>query len=151
MRLLKFFLLSPLWIRGEGVQKIAENIHYLKRDAFVDDPLHFWLKLIHMILFLYHNLQFRLPVLPLSGAVLQKKCAYKFSKIHKKTPKKRFQHRCFVVNSGKFLIISFLKNPSGRLLQQKHSFCLQSHHDLFAFSKTMSHIFSGWVFFRFNL
>ena len=48
------------------------------------------------------------------GGVLQKRCSYKFSKIHKKTPalktrfadlqslvllKKRFRHRCFLVNS----------------------------------------------------
>ena len=36
----------------------------------------------------------------------------KFRKIHKKTPKKRFQHRCFLVNSVKFPITSFLKNAS---------------------------------------
>ena len=47
-----------------------------------------------------------------SGAVLQKRCSYKFRKIHKKTPKKRFRHRFFPANSAKFLITSFLKNPS---------------------------------------
>ena len=47
-----------------------------------------------------------------SGTVLQKRCSYKFRKTHKKTPKKRFRHRCFLVNSAKFLITSFLKNPS---------------------------------------
>ena len=48
-----------------------------------------------------------------SGAVLQKRfCSFKFRKIHKKTPKKRFQHRCFLVNCLKFPIISFLKNAS---------------------------------------
>ena len=35
-----------------------------------------------------------------------------FPRIHKKTPKKRFQHRCFLVNSAKFPITSFLKNAS---------------------------------------
>ena len=39
MRLLKILLLSPLRRREEGVQKIAEKILYLRRDAFVDDPL----------------------------------------------------------------------------------------------------------------
>ena len=34
------FLLSPLKRRGEGVQKIAEKIRYLRRDAFVDNPLY---------------------------------------------------------------------------------------------------------------
>ena len=47
-----------------------------------------------------------------SGTVLQKRCSFKFRKIHKKTPKKRFRHRCFLVNSAKFPITSFLKNAS---------------------------------------
>ena len=85
-----------------------------------------------------------------SGALLQKSYFYKFCKIHKKTPKKRFRHRCFLVNSAKFLIASW-RRSFGRLLQHKNSFCLLSHHHLFAFSKTMSHLFSGWVFFRFNI
>ena len=42
------------------------------------------------------------------SAVLQKRCSYKFRKIHKKAPKKR----CFLVNSAKFPITSFLKNAS---------------------------------------
>ena len=63
-----------------------------------------------------------------SGGVLQKRCSYEFCKIHKKTPaltcvfneaadlqnlilsKKRFRNRCFLVNSAKFLITSFLKD-----------------------------------------
>ena len=40
MRLLNFFLLSLLRRRGEGLHKIAEKTHYLRRDAFVDDSLH---------------------------------------------------------------------------------------------------------------
>ena len=71
--------------------------------------------------FLYHNLQFRLPILSSllfillnqkqsSGAVLQKRCSYKFHRIHKKTPKKRFRYRRFLVNSAKFPITSFLKD-----------------------------------------
>ena len=47
-----------------------------------------------------------------SGSVLQKRCSYKSRKIHKKTLKKRFRHRCFLVNSAKFSITSFLKNAS---------------------------------------
>ena len=47
-----------------------------------------------------------------SGAVLQKRCSFKFRKIHKKTPKKRFRRRCFLVNSAKFPITSFSKNAS---------------------------------------
>ena len=42
----------------------------------------------------------------------KKRCSYKFRKIHKKTPKKRFRYRCFLVNSAKFPITSFLKNAS---------------------------------------
>ena len=40
-----------------------------------------------------------------SRGVLLKRCSYEFSKIHKKIP-----HRCFLVNSAKFLITPFLKN-----------------------------------------
>ena len=47
-----------------------------------------------------------------AGALLQKRCFYKFCKIHTKTPKKRFRHRCFLVNSAKFPIAYFLKNAS---------------------------------------
>ena len=42
----------------------------------------------------------------------KKRRPYKFPKIHKKTPKKRFRHRRFLVNSAKFPITSFLKNAS---------------------------------------
>ena len=70
-----------------------------------------------------------------SGAVLQKERSYKFWKIDKKTPKKRFRLRCFHVNSAKFLITSFFKEPIGRLLQHKHSFCLLSHYYLSHFQK----------------
>ena len=37
MRLLNIFLLSQL--RKRRVEKIAENIRYLRRDAFMDDLL----------------------------------------------------------------------------------------------------------------
>ena len=47
-----------------------------------------------------------------SDAVLQKICSYKFREIRNKTPKKRFWHRCFLVNSAKFLIAYFSKNLS---------------------------------------
>ena len=42
-----------------------------------------------------------------SGAVPQKRCSFKFRKIQKKTPKKRFPQRCFLVSSAKFSITSF--------------------------------------------
>ena len=42
----------------------------------------------------------------------KKRCSFKFPKIHKKTPKKRFWHRCFLVNSAKYPIIYFSKNTS---------------------------------------
>ena len=47
-----------------------------------------------------------------SGVVLQNRCSHKFRKIRKKTPKKRFRYRCFLVNSAKSLVISFLKKLS---------------------------------------
>ena len=45
-----------------------------------------------------------------SGAVLQKRCSFKFRKIHKRTPKKRFRHIYFLVNSAKFPVTYILKN-----------------------------------------
>ena len=39
MRLLRFFLLSPLSRRGTGVQKIAGKIRSLRRDVLLDYPL----------------------------------------------------------------------------------------------------------------
>ena len=113
--------------------------------------LHFWLKLIHILYFVYHNLQFRLPILPYcqyyynqnqsSGTVLQKMCFYKFHKIDKKTPKKRVKHRCFLVNFAKFLKRSFLKNPSEGCftINTRFIYCLTT---TFCFSKAMSQIFS---------
>ena len=101
--------------------------------------------------------------------VLQKICSYKFRKIHEKNTcakdsfliklqiyrvltlsKKRFRRRCFLVNSAKFLITLFLKNPSeGCFCKNTRSvYCPTT--TLF-FSKTMSHIFFGWVFSRLNL
>ena len=104
-----------------------------------------------MLQFLYHNLPFRLPIqcsLLYSEAVVRccsaKRLSYKFRKIHKKTPKKRFRHRFFPANSAKFLIISFLKDPS------ESSFCLLSLHHLSPFKKNVIHIF--WLsIFRLNL
>ena len=58
-----------------------------------------------------------------------------FAKFTRKHQKKRFQLRCFHVNSAKFLITSFFKEPFGRLLQHKHSFYLLSHHELLHFQK----------------
>ena len=104
-----------------------------------------------------------------SGDVLQKRCSYKFRKIHEKNTcakdsfliklqiyrvltlsKKRFRHRCFLVNSAKFLITLFLKNPSeGCFCKNTRSVCCPTT-TLF-FSKTMSHIFSDWVFSRLSL
>ena len=103
-----------------------------------------------------------------SGGALRKRCSNKFRKFYKKTPdlrlsfhevvdlqsltlkKKRFWHRCFIVNSRKFLIKPFLKNPSDGC------FCISTLPFIFparssTFSKTMSHIFFGWVFSRLNL
>ena len=39
MRILFFFAKSTKEEGGQGVQKIGVKLHYLRRDAFVDDPL----------------------------------------------------------------------------------------------------------------
>ena len=46
-----------------------------------------------------------------SRAVLQKRCLQISQNSQEKT-KKGFRYRCFLVNSAKFLITTFLKNPS---------------------------------------
>ena len=82
-----------------------------------------------------------------SGAVLQKRCSFKFRKIHKKTPKKRFWHRCFLVNSAKVPITSFLMNASDSCfsINTRHvywpilTFCL--------FKNDVTHIFWLSIFF----
>ena len=58
-----------------------------------------------------------------------------FAKFTAKHQKKRFRLRCFHANSAKFLIISFFKEPFGRLRRHKHSFYLLSHHQLSHFQK----------------
>ena len=77
----------------------------------------------------------------LSFAVLQKRCSYKFRKIHKKTPKKRFRHRCFLVNSAKFPITSFLKNASDGCfsINTRYVYCLTLTFCLF--KNDVTHIF----------
>ena len=64
-----------------------------------------------------------------SGAVLQKKCFYKFPKIHKKTP-----HLFFRTSASAYALALFTVLPQ-----------------TFVFSKAMSHIFLGWVFSELNL
>ena len=118
-----------------------------------------------MLLILYHNLPFRLPILSSyywyyynqkqsSGGVLQKMCSYKFRKFHKKTPyakdsfliklqvyraqlyrKNRFRHIWFICEFCETSHNTFFKEPFRRLLLHKHSFCLLSHHDLLPFQK----------------
>ena len=59
------------------------------------------------------------------SSVLQKRCSYKFRKIHKKTLKKRLRHRCFLVNSAKFPITLFLKNALDGCfgINTRHVYC----------------------------
>ena len=61
----------------------------------------------------------------------EKRCSYKFHKIHRKRPvpepletliKKRLWHGCFPVNFVEFLRTSFLQNTSGRLLLSREMF-----------------------------
>ena len=57
--------------------------------------------------------------------------------------KKRFRHRCFFVNSGKFLIKPFLKNPSDGC------FCINTHSVYFP--NTILHLFKNNVTHIFRL
>ena len=66
----------------------------------------------------------------LSGAVLKKRCSYKFHKIEKKNTKKEILSQMF---SCEFCEIShsiFFKESFGQLLHHEHSLCLPPHHDL---------------------
>ena len=60
-----------------------------------------------------------------SGAVLQKRCSFKFRKIHKRTPEKRFRHIYFLVNSAKFPVTYILKNASDGCfsINSHYSYC----------------------------
>ena len=84
----------------------------------------------------------------LSGAVLKKRCSYKFHKIEKKkTPKKRFCHRCFLVNFAKFLIASFLKSPSDSCFTMNTLYVYRPTTTFLQFKNNVGHIF----YFRLNL
>ena len=81
-----------------------------------------------------------------SGGILQKRCSFKFRKIHKKTPERRSPHRYFLVNSAKFPIASFLKNAADGCfsINTRYVDCPVS-------IQKRRHTYSGWIFFRFNL
>ena len=89
-----------------------------------------------------------------SGATLQKRCSFKFRKIHKKTRKKRFRHRCFLVNSAKFPITSFLKNaPDGCFsIYTRYVYCPTSIqkrcHTYYLTEYFFGLICRLWLFFR---
>ena len=91
----------------EHLRTTASETYSFTSTALFEN-LHFWLKLVHMLYFLYHNLQFRLPILAslvlillYSEAVVRscfaKKGSDKFRKIHKKTSalKTRFKWICW--------------------------------------------------------
>ena len=102
------------------------------------------------------NLPFRLPIQysfryywywyiqkQSSSAVLHKRWCYKYCKIHKNAPKKRFRRRCFLANSAKFLVTSFLKNPSDGC------FCINTSS---LYCRTMTfHLFKNNVIYVFRL
>ena len=69
-----------------------------------------------------------------------------FTKFTRKYQKK-FRYRCSLVNSTKFLITLFFKEPFGRLLLHKHSLCLLSYHDLSPFQKRCRTFFLAEYFF----
>ena len=60
--------------------------------------------------------------------------------------KKRFRHRCFFCEFWEISHKTFFKEPFGRLLLQKHSFCLLSRHDLVPFQKRCDTYFSADYF-----
>ena len=102
----------------------------------ISGKLDFWLKLVcfnfsiiiysFVCRFLLHNYSYYYNQKQPSSGVLQERFSYKFCKIQKKTPvleglvfgkiadlhcltlsKKRYRHRCFLVNFAKFLITPF--------------------------------------------
>ena len=116
------------------------------------DNLHFWLKLVFVSQFPLNCYWYCYNQKQPSGDVLQKRCSYKFCKIHKKRSvlqdsflmkfqvyivllyqKKRFRYRRFLVNSRKFLINIFCKESFGEVLLVL--FCLLSHRHLLFFEK----------------
>ena len=120
--------------------------------------LHLWLKLIHMLYFVYHNLQFRLPLLPSLLWILLKSesfdqcCSAK--KVFLQIPQnwqenteKGILHKFFHLSFAKFLITFFFKERVGRPLHHKHSFCLLSHHDFSSFQKQCHIYFLPEYFF----
>ena len=75
----------------------------------------------------------------------KKMCSYKFRKIHKKARKKRFRHRCFLVNTAKFPITSFLKNASNGCfsINTRYVYCPTLTFCLF--KSDVTHIFFGLI------
>ena len=120
-----------------------------------------------MLWFLYHNLRFLLPLLPSlllivqsSGGVLQKKCLQISQNSQENTcakdsllmklqiysfslSKKRFRHRFFLVNSAKFFITLFCKEPSDGCV------CITTYSPattFYFFKKDVIHIFRLRIF-----
>ena len=71
--------------------------------------------------------------------------------------KKSFQHRCFLVNSGKFLIKPFLKNPSNGCFHRNtcsvclprttlYLFCLLPNMTFYLYKNNDTHIFQLSIF-----
>ena len=127
-----------------GIYKIFKNTLFEVCKGLLLKPvfspglpyLHFWLNLIYIpqfwIIIYSFVCQYSLRYYwyyynqkQWSRAVLQKRCSYKFCKIHKKTRKKRFRNRCFLVNFAKFLItvcnFQSMQNPlePNRLFSKK--------------------------------
>ena len=123
--------------------------------------LHFRLRLVHMLKFLYNNLRFRLPIQK-PGGVLQKRCSYKFSKIHRKTSenkdsflmklksltlsKKSFWHRCSYCEFCKISHKTFLKEPFRQLFLHKTCSVYFPTTTLCLFKNDVKHIFHLSIF-----
>ena len=97
-----------------------------------------------MLLFVYRNLQFRLPILPSllyceSEAVVRccsaKKVLLQIPQNLQKNTKKEIPAQMFSCEFCEIFHNVFFKEPFERLLHHKHSFCLLSCHDLSTFQK----------------
>ena len=134
----------------------------------------FWNLFFHLDS-LFNNLRFCLPILPSlllillqSEAVVRwcsaKKVFQQISQISQENTcskdaflmkpqicsltlsKKRFRHRCFFVNSGKFLIKPFIKNPSEGCLSRNTRSAYFPSTTLYLFKNDVTHTFQLSIF-----
>ena len=111
-----------------------------------------------MLQFVYHNLQFRLPILPslLQILLLPEAVARCFSaekvflqirQNSQENTKKGISAQLFTCEFCEISHNIFFKERFGRLLHQKQSFCFLSHHYLLPFQKQCHTYFLAEYFF----